>query len=102
MDEQIDLRLVWASDKSLQTIYANQFHISHAGDEFYLTFGELPAPLIFGLSPAEIRERLGETVEIAPLVRVAITPQAMLKIAEVITANVANYISKSPSEETEQ
>lgn len=101
-DDQIDFRLVWGSDKNLQTVYANHFFISHAGDEFYLTFGELPAINTNNMSPSELREYFGEALEITPLVRLAVAPKTMLRIAEAIQSNVARYISKtSDSEENE-
>lgn len=58
------------------------FFISHAGGEFYLTFGELVPPVTPNESADDLRKRVGDTLEIMPLVRLAITPEVMIKIAE--------------------
>jgi len=91
----IEFNIVWESDRHLQTIYANHFYITHAGDEFYLMFGELPSPNIANMAPDKIRDYLGDSLEIRPLVRLAIAPQTMLRIAEAIQTNVSNYIGKN-------
>lgn len=101
-DDHLEVRLVWAPDQNLQTIYANHFFITHAGDEFYLTFGELIPPVIQNESVAELREKIGDSLEILPLVRLAIAPDAMLRIAEAIRSNVTTYISRTSNEEAEQ
>ena len=101
-DEDLEFRLMWASGADIQTIYVNHFFVSHAGDEFYLTFGELVPPVIPHESVEEMRARIGSTLEIVPIVRLAIAPDAMLKIAEAIRTNVAIYIGRMTGEETEQ
>lgn len=101
-NERLEFRLTWVSNTDLRTIYANHFYISHAGEEFYLTFGELVPPVAPNESTEEMRKRIGDTLEIVPLVRLAITPSAMLKIAEAIRTNVTTYISRMVDEETEQ
>lgn len=101
-DESLEIRLTWKMDEGLRTIYANNFFISHAGGEFYLTFGELVPPVVPNESAAELRERVGDTLEIVPLVRLAITPEVMLRIAEAVRDNVTTYISRTNKEEAEQ
>ena len=94
-NNNMEFHLVWESDRHLQTIYANHFYITHAGDEFYLMFGELPSPIIANMTPDEIRDYLGDVIEIKPVVRLAIAPQTMIRIAEAIQTNVSNYIGKN-------
>jgi hypothetical protein len=86
-----DVRVVavtWGSSEDLQTIYVNQLHLNHGGDEFYLTFGELPLPLFTDKSD------IPEEMKIIPKVRLAIPPDAMERIAAAIKDNVKKYNQK--------
>ncbi|HRO24586.1 MAG TPA: hypothetical protein PLR07_09870 [Promineifilum sp.] len=101
-DEDLEFRLAWALNTDIHTIYANHFFISHAGGEFYLTFGELVPPVTPNESADDLRKRVGDTLEIMPLVRLAITPEVMIKIAEAVRTNITTYISITTNEEAEQ
>lgn len=84
----IDIRLRWGLGEDLETIHINQMIINHSGPEFYVTFGELyPPPFT---DPSELPEEL----EIRPRVRLAIAPEAMIRIMEVINDNVSQYMKK--------
>jgi len=101
-DEHLEFRLAWVPSADLHTIYANHFFISHAGGEFYLTFGELVPPVTPDESAEDLRKRVGDTLNIVPLVRLAITPEVMIKIAEAVRTNVTIYISRTTNEEAEE
>lgn len=83
--------LSWGSTEELQTLYVNHLFISHGGDEFYLTFGELPAPIY--RDEADIPEE----IRILPKVRLAVTPEAMKKISKTISENVEKFEKKIPT-----
>lgn len=91
MDEKdkgkmVQVRLKWGSAKDLDTIYVNQLSITHSGPEFYLTFGELPLP------PLMSKEEISRELEIIPVVRLAVTPDAMKSIADAIQINMERYL----------
>lgn len=81
---EITIALRWAPNESLPTLYANQLFISHAGGEFYLVFGEVVPPA--GLVDAS---SVPEYLEVKPVARLAISPTTMIRMAEVISQNVA-------------
>ncbi len=84
----VQVRLKWASAKDLVTVYVNHMTITHAGTEFYLTFGELLVP------PFMEAQDVPEELEITPKVRLAISPEAMNAIARVIQENLEKFIEK--------
>ena len=84
----VQVRLKWASAKDLVTIYVNHMTITHAGPEFYLTFGELPLPAF--MDAKDVPDEL----EIIPKARIAISPEAMKAIARVIQENLEKFIEK--------
>ncbi len=86
--DAIAVRLKWGSAKDLVTIYINHMTITHAGPEFYLTFGELPLP---AFSDAK---DVPEELEITPKVRLAVSPDAMKAMARVIQENLEKFIGK--------
>jgi len=84
----VPVRLKWGSTKDLVTIYVNHMTITHAGTEFYLTFGELPVPAF--MNAKDVPEEL----EITPKVRLAISPEAMKAIVRVIQENLESFMRK--------
>jgi hypothetical protein len=98
--KEITLRLKWSREIDLPTIYANHVYISHMGPEFILIFGEAEIPIMVDPSPEELEE-IGE-VAIKPVVRLAIAPDAMLRIASVIQGNVQKYLDKQAGQEEDR
>lgn len=90
-NEEIVIPLRWGSFDHLETHYVNHVIISHVGPEFYVLFGELtpPFPKQRGIS----QEELPEHVKIIPKVKLALTPRAMLAIAEAINTNITRYVN---------
>ena len=86
------LRLRWRENEELTTLYANHVYVSHAGNEFYLVFGEVVPPNIADESDFET---LPEYLDITPVARIAIAPDAMLKIVGAISSNVEAYMGKT-------
>jgi len=78
----VQVRLKWGSSEGLETVYVNHLHITHAGSEFYLVFGELTMPVLIG------EQEVPEELEIVPKVRLAISPEAMRSVARAIQDNV--------------
>ncbi len=81
----IPISLKWGEANQIPTIYANHLYITHSGGEFYLVFGELAA--IINID----KENPPESLEIKPVAKIAITPDNMLRFAEVIQTNLNNY-----------
>jgi len=79
------IRIVWDSPEELNTIYANNLAVSHAGNEFYLVFGELPMPLELGY------DRMPDEVKVIPRVRIAVSKETMGGILEVLQDNYEKY-----------
>jgi hypothetical protein len=86
------IRLRWASDADLATHYANQVHISHVGPEFTLIFGEAHLP------PRNQGEQYDTELPIRPIVRIAVAPEVMIQMREVIDRNVDAYVAKGSPE----
>jgi hypothetical protein len=78
------IRLIWKNLSDLNTIYANQLLISHSGGEFYLIFGEFLAAEIDVENPPN-------TAIIKPVAKIAISPRAMQRMANIITENVSKF-----------
>ena len=90
----VEVKVRWKDFRDLKTTYANQLLVTHAGKEFYLVFGELVPPAPGGDMP--------ECVEIEPLVRIAVSPGAMLDIAKAIQDNMRRFVSKLEQSVAEQ
>jgi len=86
------IRLTWASDEGIETFYVNQVHISHLGPEFMLVFGEAHLP------PRSPHDTYEDEIPIRPVVRLAIAPDAMTQIRDVIDRNVDTYLARGESE----
>ncbi len=97
-DAGVAIPVEWPDTIDLPTIYANQLFIHHTGNEFFMTFGELQPPIVVG-SKEERREKLKATairgVTIRPVARLAISPPAMMAIAEVIRENTEKFKESS-------
>lgn len=86
--EGVTLKLVWGSPANIPTIYANNLYITHAGNEFYLVFGEMSP--ITQLDANNLPDHL----EIKPVAKIAVTQENMMKFADVITENTARFKEK--------
>ena len=75
----------WSTADHLPTVYANHLLISHAGPEFYLIFGELVPPAVLK------EDQLPDKVDIKPVAKIAVSPDAMLRFAEAIATNVQRF-----------
>ena len=85
--ERMTVKLVWGNPTNIPTIYANNLYITHAGNEFYLVFGEIVSP-IFDL------DHLPEQLEIKPVAKIAVTPENMVKFVDAIAENMAGFKEK--------
>lgn len=90
--EAIPIKLSWGSSDKAPTIYANNLYITHAGNEFYLVFGELPPILELDI------ENLPEYLEIHPVIKIAVSPENMMKFANAIQENVDKFKQKLSGE----
>lgn len=84
----IPIKLKWGSSDKAPTYYANNLYITHAGNEFYLVFGELGPILDIDV------EDLPEFLDIKPIVKIAVSPDNMIKIAKAIQENMELYSKK--------
>jgi hypothetical protein len=53
-EEAVQLRLRWQDHSQLPTLYANQVYMTHAGNEFYVIFGEVQLPVLVNVTPETI------------------------------------------------
>lgn len=84
MEDPKAITLKWPNSvKDVPTHYANALWVTHAGPEFFLVFGEF--------SPPVGEEEPPDVIEIQPLIKIAITPEVMMSMAEAIQGNVEKY-----------
>lgn len=91
-EQGVEIPLRWPEKVDLPTIYANHLFISHAGPEFFLIFGEVTTPVWTEVTPDKL-ETLG-SLEIKPVAKIAISPEAMPAIAKAIQENVEKFLAK--------
>ena len=76
----------WILDPGLETTYVNTIRVTHGGRfEFYIYFGEVTFP------PIIADEKIPDKIEVHPKIRLAVTPEKMEEIVEVLTTNLENY-----------
>jgi hypothetical protein len=92
------IRVVWGSADDIPTTYVNNLFISHAGSEFYLIFGELSPPIILGKG----KEEIPESIVIKPVIKLAISPEAMIQMADVINGNLEKFEEHMQREKEEK
>jgi hypothetical protein len=90
-DVVMRIPLRWEGIDIIDTIYANELVITHAGGrEFYLIFGEVQIPVI--INP-EV-ERPPDVIKVKPVVKLAIPRDEMIKFAATINDNVSRYLDR--------
>lgn len=91
----VRISLEWPETIDLPTVYVNHVYVQHSQNEFYLIFGESEMPVLTG-TPDERRDKIEnlESIAVRPLVKLAISPPAMFKIAGVIRDNVDRFLEK--------
>lgn len=89
------IRLRWDPGADVNTTYANQLFLSHAGNQFYLVFGEARVPAYFREDDAP------EEVPVSVVARIAVTPDAMLEFRRAIDANVDRYLTRQAEAQDE-
>jgi len=95
MAEEKAVRVKWGSPEDLPALYSNHLYISHGGEhEFYLIFGHLTPPLIIGLSEEEVPNEL----EIKPVAKIVISPEAMRNFVKAMSENLKRYEEKNKGE----
>ena len=85
---------IWSKDSldAAPTIYAKQLFLSHAGDEFYLVFGETFPPLL--LPGDDVPPEDERTLTIKPLIKIAITKDRMESFMQAIKTNWDSFQKK--------
>ena len=81
-ERDVEIPLQWPEKVDLPTISANRLFISHAGREFFLIFGEVTPPVWTKTTPEQLRKL--ESIEIKPVAKIAISPEAMPAIVKAI------------------
>jgi hypothetical protein len=91
-DEEDSRTLVlrWAPG-NVDTKYVNHLMITFTDTEFYLTFGEVVPPVVIDGQPLA---DLPDFVEVTPVVRLAVSPAAMLKVAQTIDRQVGRFVER--------
>jgi hypothetical protein len=86
--KDLSIKLAWEDASEIQTTYANNLLITHAGNEFYLIFGEMA--IITEFDPNNLPDQLS----IKPVVKIAITPENMERFSKAIEENMKTYKEK--------
>jgi len=95
---EFSIAVRWGSLEGIPTVYANNIYVTHAGDEFYVVFGELEPPVVLGMDKSE----LPELIEIRPLVKLAIAPDVMTRFVDVLSDNIRKFKEKRQREREEK
>jgi hypothetical protein len=85
---KVELPAVWGSHDHLDTLYPTNIHITQAGGEFYLVFGEITFP------QAMDNEECPDRVEIKPIAKLIICPEVMLSMADALNKHISIYLSQ--------
>ena len=88
---QIKIPLEWATAQDVQTVYANQLLVTHAGSEFYFMFGEVVPPAIVGES------QIPDHLEVKIVARIAIPKEMMPQFVNAIKSNFERLIERGRS-----
>jgi len=81
-----EIKIVWGSDQDLPVQFVNQLLVSHlSNSEFHIIFGYLSPP--FALK----EEDFPDTLEVKPVVKLVITPEAMKQFLEVLNINFEKF-----------
>ena len=88
----ITVKTTWSEEavRNVPTFYANQLLITHGGPEFLLVFGIVTPPLTSLTREAAIEDM--DAVPVSAVLKIAISPEAMIVMADAIQRNVESYI----------
>ena len=65
--------------------------MSHAGNQFYLFFGELLPPAVADLKKAMAEKKIEQELSVRVVARVALSPKSMFEFLEILKKNAENY-----------
>lgn len=88
----LPLRIDWRVADGYPMSFANQLICQIASDEFVLTFGQLVPTALLNPTPEEI-EALPETISPKIVARVAVTPDGLRRIIQVLQQQLNLYDS---------
>jgi hypothetical protein len=92
-ETEVLVPLRWGPTDEIKTVYANHLIITHAGNEFYIIFGEMPP--VFDLTP----ENAPDFLEIKPVAKISVAPENMKRFAAAIRENVEKYSKREKGSE---
>lgn len=96
------LPIEWHYPEGLKTGYATNFIVQHTEHEFYLSFFDFPPPILLGSEEQKLEqlERL-ESVRPSAIARIAMTPDRMEELIEMLQDNLSKYREKHSGAEEE-
>lgn len=92
--DQLAVPLLWVGVDDADIHYANQIIVQPGeGTEFFVTFGQVAPPLLFGLTPEENRERAKQIayVPVRTVARLGLTLERMEQFTEVMQRVLTQY-----------
>lgn len=97
----ITIKTDWSEEavRNVPTFYANQLLITHSGPEFFLVFGVVTPPITPPTGEAEIEQM--DALPVSPLLKIAVSPEAMLMMAGAIQSNVESYMETKETRDKE-
>lgn len=89
--QQLELKVTWNELAGMQIAFSNVFLIQQTHAEFYLTFGIVEPPFIGPPTPTEIENVTKAGVSAKPIIRLAIPPQRMVELLQLIQAQLTQF-----------
>lgn len=87
----LELKVTWDAAAGMPFSFSNVFLVQQSHAEFYLTFGTVEPPFVGNPTPAEIERAAKSGLPAKPIIRLAIPPQRMVELLQVIQAQLAQF-----------
>jgi len=99
-EEAVQLRLRWQDHSQLPTLYANQVYMTHAGNEFYVIFGEVQLPVLVNVTPEELEKT--QEIQVKPVAKLVFTPETIIPIVDAMAENVRKFLERQERREEKE
>ena len=94
-DKEMRVPVDWEYPDGLDSVYASNFIIQHGLEEFYISFFEMPPPIVLGTAE-EREEQISkiESVRAKCVARVVLTPTRIPALIAALEENYDKYLAK--------
>ncbi|HLW70221.1 MAG TPA: DUF3467 domain-containing protein [Candidatus Binataceae bacterium] len=89
----LEVQVNWDESRGMPIAFSNVFLIQQTPSEFFLTFGVVEPPFISTVAPTpeQIEKLKREGVKAKPIIRIAITPQRMVELLQLVQGQLAQF-----------